>query len=226
MSWFSAVCYGSYIEMGALDGITFSNSHVFHEAKHWSGVLIELNPDNYSKLIVNRPPSSEQAVVNAGVCDTKQTLHYFSSVDNGVHYQEGGYKDRRSGAVSGIMEFAADTFVEKYWKGLRADDPRIREVQCDTLDNVLKEHTPMESYWDFFSLDVEGAEFSVLRSVDFKRVAFGIVLVEADEHNEMKNLAIIKLLEMNGYRFWEEFQRSYWFANVNFEEIYKDLLEL
>ena len=67
--------------MGALDGITFSNSHVFHEAKHWSGVLIELNPDNYSKLIVNRPPSSEQAVVNAGVCDTKQTLHYFSSVD-------------------------------------------------------------------------------------------------------------------------------------------------
>jgi len=186
--------------------------------------LIELNPDVYANLIINRPPSTEQAVVNAGVCATKQTLHYFSAADNGVRFEPGGVRDRHSGATSGIVEFAADTFVQKYWKNIRPNDPRIREVQCDTLDNVLREHTPNENYWDFFSLDVEGAEFSVLKSVDFNRVGFGIVFVEADDHNEMKNLAVIKLLEMNGYTFLEEFNRSYWFANVNFAEIYKDLL--
>ncbi|KAL7543715.1 hypothetical protein ACHAXR_013534 [Thalassiosira sp. AJA248-18] len=194
--------------MGALDGITYSNSHVFNKALQWKGVLIELSGDSYDKLIVNRP--NEHAVINAGVCDIPKKLHYFS--------------DPQNPAVSGIYEFSAPSFREHWWKGIALDDPRVKEIECDTMNNLLSKHTPTQTYWDFFSLDVEGAEFSVLQSVDFDRVGFGIIFVEANSHNPMKNLALLEFLESNGYSYLEEYERSYWFVNQNFHEIYKDLM--
>jgi hypothetical protein len=232
MTWFHSLCDGTYIEMGALDGRTFSNSYVFNRGLGWKGVLIELSPENYEKLVVNRPPSNEQAVVNAGVCAEPQALHYFSGVlvdDDADHnYAEGGFKDKRkeatNGAVSGIYEFAAPSFIEMYWKNIPMDDPRVKEIQCDTLDSLLMRHTPDRQYWDFFSLDVEGAEFSVLQSVDFSRVQFGVILVESDEHDVMKNLYVKAFLETKGYVFVEEYARSYWFVNGNFDAIYRELM--
>ena len=51
---------------------------------------------------------------------------------------------------------------------------------------------------DFLSLDVEGAELQVLESLDFRRSAFGIVLVEADTGNRSKNEGVRRLLVENG----------------------------
>ena len=225
MQCFGGLCEGTYIEMGALDGVTFSNSHVFNKGLDWKDVLVELTPDNYKKLVVNRPIEHELALVNAGVCADPQTLHYFSTVDNGVLYDKGGYKDRRSGAVSGIYEFAAESFIRRYWKNIPMNDPRVKEIECDTLDSLLLKNTPEQAYFDFFSLDVEGAELSVLQSTDFGRVGFGIIFVEADDHNEEKNLAIVQFLESNGYKFLEEYKRSYWFVNQNFDAIYRDIVQ-
>lgn len=41
MKWFGTLCGG--IEMGALDGVTFSNSYVFNKLLGYKGVLIELS---------------------------------------------------------------------------------------------------------------------------------------------------------------------------------------
>ena len=129
--------------MGALDGVTFSNSRVFNKALQWKGVLIELTPGNYEKLKVNCPIAHEQAVINAGVCADPEKLHYFSTVDNGEHYTKGGYNDRRSGAVSGIYEFSAPSFRDSYWIGIPLDDPRVQELECDTLDSLMLKNTPI-----------------------------------------------------------------------------------
>ena len=53
---------------------------------------------------------------------------------------------------------------------------------------------------NFFSLDVEGAELAVLRTVDFGRVSFDVICVEADGHDEAKDAAVVSLLEGEGYR--------------------------
>jgi hypothetical protein len=92
------------------------------------------------------------------------------------------------------------------------------------LDNLLLKYAPHISVFDFLSLDVEGAELSVLESINYDRVQFGIVLVEADENNQMKNFAMRKFLESKGYTFLFDYARSYWFVNDNFYEIYKGLV--
>ena len=208
MKWFGSICGGTYLELGGLDGRRYSNSFVFNKALGWKGVLIELRQDNFEKLVVNRP--DEIASINAGVCDKQQTLHAVYS---------------KNPAVGGIYEFAAPSFKQQWWKNIDLEnDPRVQQIECDTLDNLLLKYAPEATYFDFLSLDVEGAEFSVLKSIDYDRTQFGIVLVEADEHNEMKNIAMREFLEKEGYRFLFEYERSYWFVNANFNEIYQNLI--
>lgn len=205
MQWFRNICGGTYIEMGANDGITFSNSFVFNRALEWKGVLIELSKDKFDEATTNRP--NEIARIHAGVCSTPQTLH---SVDDGL--------------TGAIWEFTAPSFRDIFWKDLKFDDERVTEVECDTLDSLLLKHVPEVTYFDFYSLDVEGAELSVLESIDFNRINFGVIVVEADDNNPMKNLAVRYFLENKGYSFLEHRKPNYWFVNANFYDIYKHLL--
>ena len=208
MQWFGTLCGGTYLELGGLDGVKYSNSYVFNKALGWKGVLIELKEDNYNKMVVNRP--DEIAAINAGVCSRTQTLHEVTLSE--------------SGAVGGIWEFTSPSFCEQWWKGITLDSPGVREIECNTLDDLLLMYAPYISVFDFLSLDVEGAELSVLESINYDRVQFGIVLVEADEHNQMKNFAMRQFLELKGYTFLYNYARSYWFINDNFYDIYKGLV--
>jgi hypothetical protein len=178
----------------------------------WKGVLIELNGDKYEKLVRNRP--NEIAAIHAGVCSQKKTLHAVTT--------EG--RNKVDTAVGGIWEFTAPSFREMWWKGVTLDSPNVREVECDTLDNLLLTYAPQATMFEFMSLDAEGAEMSVLESIDFTRVAFGIILIEADGLNPLKNSAMAKFLETKGYSIMLEYERSYWFVNDNFYEDYKDLI--
>jgi len=58
LQWFDGLCNGTYLEMGALDGLQYSNSYVFNQKFDWRGVLIELDPSNFRKLQKNRPARS------------------------------------------------------------------------------------------------------------------------------------------------------------------------
>lgn len=214
MKWFGGLCHGSYIEMGGLDGVLFSNSHVFNKALGWRGVLVEIIPSNFNKMVANRP--NEIANVHAGVCNSPRTLHYF---DNPPTAELG---KKHAGAVSGIYEFASPSFRGRWWHNSTLED--THEIECDTLDNLLRKHVPKRTFFDFFSLDVEGAELSVLESTDFDRVGFGVIFVEADQHNDLKNLAVRATLEEAGYFYLRNVSRSEWYLNRQFHFIYKDLI--
>jgi hypothetical protein len=55
---------------------------------------------------------------------------------------------------------------------------------------------------------IEGAEYEALASLDLDNVAFGIIFIEADKHNERKNLAVRTLLQSNGYISFESMLNS------------------
>ena len=157
-------------------------------------------------MIKNR--KNELAIINAGVCNESSTLHYYRGRDN---------------AVGGIYEFSAPSFRKQWWDSIPIDDPAVKTIECNTLDFLLKEHTNVTFFY-FLSLDVEGAELSVLESIDFERVGFGIVLAEANSFFMHKHLALREFLEEKGYEFFQEYERSYWWVNRDFYRIYKGKL--
>ena len=144
--------------------------------------------------------------MNAAVCEKKQKIHYYER-----------------GAVSGVYEFASDQFKRAWWKDISLDSPEVKEIDCAPLMDILAENHVETNYFDFFSLDVEGAEFEVLKAIDFDNIGFGIIFVEADGSNPAKNEEVKSFLKSNGYTYFSNHQRSDWFFNDQFLNIYKEL---
>jgi FkbM family methyltransferase len=51
-------------------------------------------------------------------------------------------------------------------------------VMCSPLQDMLEEHAFNVSHVDFWSLDIEGHEMSVLQSIPWNTVSFGAILIE------------------------------------------------
>ena len=98
-TYFKGLCGGTYLELGALDGVRFSNSHLFEFGFGWSGVLIEPNPKSFKALQTNRP---KNRLHNVAVCDVSREVHFMRGDE---------------GAVTGIFEFMAPSFRAEWFKG-------------------------------------------------------------------------------------------------------------
>lgn len=206
--FFTGLCNGTYIELGGLDGVTYSNSFVFNKELGWKGVLVEGSPDLAERLKRNRP--NELLTLNSAVCSKAQTVHYVST-KNG------------NSAVGGIYEFASPEFRNTWWQGIQIEN--TIEVPCHPLGKLLKDHVPEHNFFDFWSLDVEGAEFEVLSSVDFTEVAFGVILIEIAQAQPMKTMSIRTFLAQQGYLHLEDVSRSAWFINSDFANLYSHVRE-
>lgn len=58
---------GTFVELGGLDGLRFSNTYMYEHGLNWSGLLIEGQTDNYVELERNRGQGSR--VVTPACCD-------------------------------------------------------------------------------------------------------------------------------------------------------------
>lgn len=198
--FFRGLCQGRYIELGALDGIWLSNTHLFSKGLNWTGVLIEASPSNYKKLLQNR---QEDELHHSAVCRSSTNVHVIDK-----------------GAVGGIYEFMPKSFRTKWHPNIK--ETEMSAVKCQPLGDILRPHR----YFDFFSLDVEGAELQVLQTIDFSKVQFGVIFLEADGHNPLKNKATESYLQAQGYRHLFTKQRSAWFIHNDFHRIYQHVLYL
>ena len=164
------LCNGTYVEIGALDGVKYSNTKFFEDTLDWSGVLIEAQPHNAEKLAKNRPHS---AVVQEAVCAENETSVTFAG----------------NGAVGGVVsEMTAEH--KKRW--LRNN--KEVSVPCRPIGRMLREANIKAV--DFFVLDVEGAELAVLRTMDWT-IPVGVFVVEMGRGQ--RDQVVIDLLLKHGY---------------------------
>lgn len=216
---FNGVCGGTYIEMGALDGVLFSNSFVFNSQFGWRGVLIELTPENYARLVQKR--KNEIVRVNAAVCNKQQDLHLVKGF----------------GAVSGVWEFTSEEYHRQWWPDIHSTKG-LPTIQCLPLADLLDKHVPANAplvtrlpedprphyFFDFLSLDVEGAEWSVLESIDWTRTAFGILFLEKPNAKGMQEDVIMAFMARQGYIFRGQVETNYWFIHKHYDEIYAPIV--
>ncbi len=149
---------GTFLELGALDGLMYSNSYYFERHLGWRGVLIEGSPVLYKKLRVNRP---EAITVNAMICAEPRQLHWIET----------------SNAIGGAWELMQEGFKKD--KHPTMTDEKVAglpTVPCVRLDSVMAKFGV--THVDLFSLDVEGAELSVLQAIDFNRFSASVIVSE------------------------------------------------
>jgi hypothetical protein len=186
---------GSFLELGAVDGELFSNTlGIFERILAWRGILIEASPQSFEILPHKRP---NQISVHAAICGEARDVHWADSTVKGFDHNS---------VVSGIAEFLHPEHRARFQTKLvdtqltwEQNVDRLPVVRCLPLGVILG---ALEAFHiNFFVLDVEGAEMSVLTSLDWARFSFDVLAIESQYSSE-DNDAIQRFLSDRGYDIW------------------------
>ena len=183
-NWFYGMKRGVILESGALDGIVYSNSYLFEKFADWTAIHIEADPGSYNNLVTNRPNAIN---IHCGLCDKPKILHYAVGT--------------RGVATRGFIELMSPSFLKRWHPDIYNGRTKLQDfpvVQCVRLNALLQELRV--SQIDLWVLDIEGAEASVLRSMDFSSVTINAIVMECDNHDKMKDSKKISILETNGFK--------------------------
>jgi hypothetical protein len=109
--------------------------------------------------------------------------------------------------VSGIAEFMHPEHMAKFHTKLidtqltwEQQLGRLPVVRCLPLGVILG---ALDGFHiNFFVLDVEGAEMSILKSLDWTRFSFDVLAIER-QHSSEANDAIQSFLSDRGYDMWK-----------------------
>ncbi len=173
---------GFFVEVGAADGERSANSLYFEKERGWGGLLIEANPEFFKDLVGKH---RKAYAVNACLSPVPYaTMLNFSA--SSVH-----------GGVVELMEDAHTEWIRKHYKGTST----IMEVPCFPLLSILLALNV--THMDYFSLDVEGAELDILKTIPFKRITYDIMTVEYRvvddiEGTERKKKALTEFVSASG----------------------------
>lgn len=176
---------GTFVELGALDGYTYSNTWFYEKSLDWRGLLIEGQPKNSAQLRLKAATHRESVVaVAASICGLPNGPRGGAGV---LDFTEG------HGAVGAAVKHAAEAFMT----GWHSNKPGRVAVACVPLQMLL-DRTGLYDI-DLFSLDVEGAELAVLETIDFSVTNIRVIIVELDEHDKAKDARVRSLLYKEGF---------------------------
>jgi FkbM family methyltransferase len=178
---------GYFVELGANDGRSQSNSLHFERHKKWRGMLVEPCPTAYMRCVMTR---SKNTSIYCGCCVEPEKA-------GGLIPME--YFNLMSVQTDGGSTFASEGNIEELRlnKGGEPDLAYRFGSYSYTLTQLLQQaNAPMRI--DFLSLDVEGAELSVIKGIDFNRYSFEYILIETSQAQ-----AVSQLLEVHNYILFE-----------------------
>lgn len=157
---------GRLLDIGANDGITFSNSRLLIE-NGWGAVLVE--PGDVVRELFDLYYQNENVdVYNYGIGYKFETVHFWES---GAHVPNG--KD--IGLVS------TTNFEEtKRWPDVGFKERLIDLVPFSRVERYIP--------FDFISIDAEGSDLLILQQIDFDKVGCRCLCIE---HNGDEKLLFL-----------------------------------
>jgi FkbM family methyltransferase len=178
---------GYFVEFGATDGISLSNTFLLENEFNWTGILAEPAMNWHIKLESNRTCKIDFRCVS----DQSGTTLKFIESESGELSTIKGYEEVDQNKRIPTKEY---------------------DVKTISLLDLLRFHGSPQVI-DYLSIDTEGSEYLILEKFDFSQFKFRVITCE---HNFTENREkLFNLLTKNGYkRVWSEFtQFDDWYVN-------------
>lgn len=145
---------GFFVDVGCFHPIKYNNTYYFYR-KGWRGINIDIDKIKIEGFNLVRPKDTN---IQCAVSDQTGELSYWS---NGF-YTPTITMDR---SFTEVREGKKYEYVEK-------------KTKADTLTNIIDGTKYKGRPIDLLSIDVEGHDFQVLKSLDFDRYAPQVIAVE------------------------------------------------
>ena len=195
---------GFFVDVGAYNGVTFSNTLYFERENNWSGICIEPIPRAFDCLKRNR----NCVCVNCAIFEEEGEYDFLWLDD----YNRG---DMLSGLKT---EFDIrhlnhlNIFAQKYNR-----QSKTIKVKARKLKSILDEYGVKQI--DLLSIDTENSEISVLKSIDYSKVFIECMVIENlfdtnDYENYLKDFGFTKIIKIYKDDFFLH-EKSKFMKNLN-----------
>lgn len=178
---------GVCIDIGAGDGKLGSNTMYF-ERRGWNCLCIEPNPVYVDYLNACRDKVVVAAITNDTTIDT-MPLKVIKVITTEVH---DGDPPHQYGALTSLRT------DEKLYERFKNNGHILEEYDVPTRVMTLTkciEENNFPTYIDFISIDTEGTELDILKSIDFEKIHVSVFVIE----NNFKTNDIEEYLLPYGY---------------------------
>jgi FkbM family methyltransferase len=171
---------GFFVDIGANDGKSISNSWHFEKNLGWQGIAVEPVPAIFRKLQANR----NCELVHGCVAPQAGTAKFLEVVG-------------QPNMLSTLAIHNANLTARRLRKNVERQNATIREieVQCYTFQSLVEQYGIKEI--DLLSVDTEGGELEILMSIDFKRTPVRTITVE----NNFYTRHLRNYLESQGFLY-------------------------
>jgi FkbM family methyltransferase len=181
----------SYLDIGANEPFKISNSYLLY-SKGSKGVCIEPNPLLHRKLSKKR---SRDICINAGIAFDEQKEADFYLFP---------------GEANGLSTFSKQD--AEFWQSIgnqrigKHKIEKIIRIPLLNINEIMSEY--FNSHPNLISLDVEGLDFEILKTIDFKKFQPEVLCIETLSYEpaeiERKNQQIVDFLVSKGYELFAD----------------------
>lgn len=193
----------SYLDIGGNEPRYISNTYWFYE-RGSKGVLVEPNPFLVKK---NKRVRPNDTVIAAGVgIDSKKEADYYMF-------------DNKANGLNTFSEKEAKHWAEVGMQGSgKFPIKQVIKVPLITVGEIIEKYFANRAP-DFLSLDVEGLDLDILKSIPWNRFRPELICVESlsydDSQKGYKNREIIEFLLGCGYELYADTRVNSIFVDTN-----------
>ncbi len=182
----------TFVQIGSNDGIKNDPLHRYIKKNNWKGILVEPDKANFSKLRNNYSQVNGLLFENVGIGPVRGEMLFYRLSD--VAESEPGWYDQ-------VGSFDKETFIKNIKHGKELDKRIITEsLPVITFYDLLQKNNIVEV--DLLHLDTEGFDYQILRSIDFSKYNFRVVIFEGEWMTRSELKEIIQYLRKFKYRIY------------------------
>ena len=172
---------GFFIELGASDGVEYSNTYKLEKEYDWDGILIEPITTFFDEINKYRTCSY---ILNECISEKNEIIE-FTSIE--------GY----SKMLSGISKEYPEEHLSRIGRETESMNQKIHKqmINTKTLFDIIKDCNIKTI--DYLSIDVEGAELSVLKGLQMENHNIRPKIIGCE--NNYKTDEVEKYLNLIGY---------------------------
>lgn len=188
---------GIYIEAGANNGMRQSSTMFLEKHLGWKGILIEPNVKKMEICKANR---------------SKENLFYTCALapNESVKTITGNFDEDDPGESLGAscvdianLDYYDDSYKQAIQQKIK--DKKQIEVPAKTLNSILSENQLYKI--DFLSLDLEGYELEILKSMNFDMFDVSYIMVETANIEKYENL-VNEFMKNNNYTHYKKISNN------------------
>lgn len=174
-----------YFDFGTNDPCNMNNTYLLY-LNGYRGICVEPDPFFHKKISKYRP---KDVLIKSGISTSNYTSADFYIMDDSV--------------LNTFSKEEADKMVNIHNRNII----KTIQVSCISVNDIFEKYYNREVH-NILSLDIEGLDFEILKSIDYERYKPCIICTETLEFSEnlsgKKNYDIINFLIQKGYTLYAD----------------------